>query len=260
MQVRTPLFALALVLAGTSLAGGAVTHGTIRAKPVPTTVVNPSAQMLRTSVQQAATLASVHVTWSTSYGNHSYRNTAEVSQNGGLVTIVSTVGKNKGTASAVVTPTTAYLKADGFSLRSTFNFSAAGASKYAGKWLSFTAKQSLYRTIASTASFSSIISSMSLRAPFTTLKADKIGSKRVVGVRGVAAGASDSSIGEGQTITIYLSTDTGLPVRVVPVSKAASAWCLDFSSWGEPVVIAIPNGAISSSAIHESFRVAEAAL
>ena len=254
MQVRTPLLAMALVLAGTTLAGAAGTHDTIRAKPVPTTVVNPSAQQLRTSVQQAATLASVHVVWSTSYGNHSYRNTAEVSQLGGLVTIVSTVGKNKGSASAVVTPTMAYLKADVFSLRSTFNFSAAGAAKYAGKWLSFTAKQPLYRTISSTASFSSIISSMSLRAPFTTLKADKIGATPVIGIRGVAAGSSDSSIGEGQTITIYLSTETGLPVRVLPLSKAASAWCLDFSSWGEPVVIAVPNGAISSSAIRESFR------
>jgi len=254
MKGRMPLLAIALVLAGTSFAGAVSTHDTIRAKPVPTTVVNPSAQQLRTSVQQAATLASVHVVWTTSYGNHSYRNTAEVSQLGGLVTIVSVVGKNKGTASAVVTPTMAYLKADQFSLRSTFNFSSAGATKYAEKWLSFTPKQPLYRTISSTASFSSIISSMSLRAPFTTLKADKIGSTPVIGIRGIAAGPSDSSIGEGQMITIYLSSATGLPVRVLPLSKAASAWSLDFSSWGEPVVIAAPNGAISSSGIRESFR------
>jgi len=257
MQVRAPLFAVALVLAGSSLASAAVTHDTIRAKPVPTTVLSESAQQLRTSVQQAATLASVHVVWSTSYGNHSYRNTAEVSQLGGLVTIESAVGKNKGIASAVVTPTMAYLKADVFSLRSTFNFSASGASKYARKWLSFSTKQALYRTIASTASFSSIISSMSLRAPFTQLKPEKIGTQSVIGVRGVAAGPADTSIGQGQTITIYLSSDTGLPVRVIPVSKASSAWSLDFSSWGEPVVIAVPNGATASSGIHESFRVAE---
>jgi hypothetical protein len=254
MQARTPLLALALALAGTTVAGAAVSSHSVKAKPVPTTVVNQSAQQLRTSVQQAATLASVHVVWSTSYGNHVYRNTADVSQLGGLVTIESSVGKSKGTASAVLTPTTAYLRGDVFSLRSTFNFSASGAAKYAGKWLSFTSKQPLYRTIASTATFSSIIASMSLRAPFMTLRASTIGATPVVGIRGIAAGPSDSSIGEGQTITIYLSTDTGLPVRVLPVSNASSSWSLNFSSWGEPVVIVEPSGAIASAGIQESFR------
>jgi len=249
VRIRVSLLTLAIVVSSVTAAGATARITESKGKPTTTTTVPPAALIVRAAAQAAISAGSVHAVWTSTYGNHSYTNTVDAGASGGVISISSTVGKLHGQAMAIVTPNFAYVEGDAFSLKNTFNFSTPNSKKYAGKWISFSNQQDLYESMAATGTFSSLLANLNLKAPFVALKSSMLNGVSVTGVQGTAASPTKSSGPSGQVVLVYISTATGLPVRVCPKAGGSYKWNLQFSKWGVPVTVSPPSGAISGSSI-----------
>ncbi len=147
-------------------------------------------------------------------------------------------GKGAGSASILILPHDAYLKATTSILTSIFGMPAADASHYAGHWLYFTPSSSGYKSLSSDVSS---MSGISKQLDLSSVK--KASHPPIDGVKVVAL--AGKSTGTSGTLYLYVpASGPALPVAGLVKEKGPDIH-LTFSSWGKPASITAPPGAVA---------------
>jgi len=143
-----------------------------------------------------------------------------------------------------------YFQADAKAL-SVSNLPGVDTASLAGRWLYLSPGDAGYETISKGMTLASLLNGFKLVAPFTKSAVATRDGQQVVAVTGEPTAAPDLSG------TMYVSvTSEPLPVEF-DVASGASAVRVVFSSWGNPVAVSAPSGAVpaglsSAAASHAS--------
>lgn len=168
----------------------------------------------------------------------------DASRTGGIQRITYTKSGRSGHVIVVVHNDTAFIRGDAFILENYMGFSAAIATKYAGRWISIPKTSSGYSTVSAGVRLASTISEERLSSPLKVLPPAIVHGKHVVVVRGRIAGPN----GQFAVGKVYaLSGSNPLPVYAVENFGASYKATVTYSRWNEKFALPNTAGAIPQS-------------
>jgi hypothetical protein len=198
------------------------------------------AQLVSSSLKAARAQHSVHYVGTASVGNISSTTVGDAASDRGVQYVTYRAGGHTGHVTVRVVANTAYVKGDAFALVSYVGFSAAQATKYAGKWVRIPNTSSAFKSVAEAVRLGSTIDELQLSPPFTKLGTSTMQGQRVIGIRG-----RETQNGITATATLYLrAAGTPLPVAEVATEGAIHVSVI-FSKWNERVTVSAPAGALT---------------
>ena len=164
-------------------------------------------------------------------------------------------GGSQGNATLLVLPGAAYLRGDAAFLRNALGFTASAATQYASKWISFGPNDPGYQQLVAGDTIGSALTESTPSGSLALTPTRTIAGQQVVGVSGGLPPAMARSGATG-TVVLYVSTTAPyLPVEVVEsgaLSGQHGTATISFSSWGEPIVVSAPPGAVPFASLPAS--------
>jgi hypothetical protein len=152
-----------------------------------------------------------------------------------------------GSFTIVAIGSTTYMKADANSLVTFFNaMPAETASKYAGKWLSFTSSDKLYASLRNDITLASVAASLEF------LPAGVKTTSSTIVMTGKPIPSTSTPAGERATATTTISSHTKLPLSQsfsASYKGATEKSSILFSQWGAATIPSAPRGAIAYDSI-----------
>jgi hypothetical protein len=178
---------------------------------------------------------------------------------------IQDVSGSGGDFEILVTGSVAYLKADATALKETFGYDAATSAQYAGTWIAIASDESPYEAVAALVTSESFWGNPQIE-PMESLPAtpSAVADRSTVDGRAVQSVTStihdsDPSTGisvNGTTELTFAADDPHLPLRSTgrtsssgEGSTGTDRYTTTFSSWGEPVHITAPSGAVPYSSL-----------
>jgi hypothetical protein len=228
---------LASAAIGALLVVGMSTH----AAPAAATTSQTPAQLLRAALRDATGRGSVHETESASTAKFAITFSDDVSAPEGTQDIRIA---GEGEVPTIVVNGAAYFVGESQAvLVHYFGFPVALATELRGRWVSVPHSSSAYASVAADATLASALSELSPPASvhLTEIGLSKVDGAAVIGIRGPIPGSDKTP---GGTATFYITDSRNpLPVQIDIVSPKGRATA-DLTSWGEPLSIKPPSGAI----------------
>lgn len=182
---------------------------------------------------------SVHYVSVQKSGTTSLTIVCDAGETSGIQRITFRKSGKTGHITVIVAKRTAYVRGDAFTLQDFMGFRAADAKRFAGAWMLIPSSSHAYATIAEDVTYDSAVDGLKPGGRLANIARRDLGGQAVVGVRG-------TTTAQGQRVvdTLWLAA-TG---KTVPVSRSIVAKngqvTITFSSWGKPVRIGAPRGAI----------------
>jgi hypothetical protein len=244
------------MLGGAPGVAGAST--TTTSSTLPTTGTAPSAQqasllaVLNSALAAATAQKSVHYLQTASAGKQSVTIIADASTSEGRQVVTVQNGTSIGHVTGELTGDKVYFRGDAYGLSSYLGMPTDLASKYKNRWIVFT---------KSSQGFAQSVKTFTIQGPLSVVKLTKgtlsaAGGATVDGqaVTAITGGTTALSTGgKSGTGTLYLaSTGSPLPVRFVGTGSQSAGKAkgeVDFSLWGERVVVPAPRNAIAASKV-----------
>ena len=161
------------------------------------------------------------------------------------------MSSGSGNLDVIFTGGTAYVRGDAYTLYYALAMTHDNAAKYAGQWISIRPTDTPYNQIAQTFTIDGTISSfLPQGTPLIVGKPTKLDGIETTPVTGRAP--ANSTLKSG-VLRVYLSNRTHLPVGsgIVGLSSsgARNSEVVKFLSWGHPVNVTAPQGAVPYSSI-----------
>ncbi len=206
-----------------------------------------SAQSEYQAAVKAAANQSVHFQTDVTQGKVTLQQSGDAGANSGSESLTVHNGKLAEHMTTEVVGRTGYLKGNTTGLQNILGLSAAQASKYAGRWLSFPMSNSNLAQLAAGLLRSQVATELSFSGPFTFVTDTTVNGQHAVGIRGSVSTNNSSSVPE---ILYVPSTGKPLPIEEVtnPGAKAQSTsihGTVTFSNWGEHVAVSAPAHSVS---------------
>ncbi|HVS85706.1 MAG TPA: hypothetical protein VHD91_08740 [Gaiellaceae bacterium] len=201
--------------------------------------VSPAA--LRASIVAAGMAQkSVHYVSASKTPTGSVTIVADAGVSQGIQQITFSKGKKSGHATVIVVRGTAYLRGDAFTLTDFIGIKAAGARRYANRWIVVPSSSAAYGPIAAAVTLASALDGLGAKSGTLSKTASRIGGKAVVGVRSVTKASSGNL-----TDTLWaLAGKQRLPVEEV-VTRNDERVANTYSNWNERVTVAAPKSGVS---------------
>ncbi len=226
----------------------------------PTTTTDTAARAQQTgllaSVNSALSAAtaqrSVHYVQSASAGKQRVTIVADASSSQGRQVVTVHNGSSVGHITGELTGDKVYFRGDAYGLSSYLGMPTNLASKYKNRWIVFT---------KSSQGFAQSVKAFTIQGPLSVVKLTKgtlsaAGATTVDGQAVTAIAGRTTALstgGKSGTATLYLaSSGPPLPVRFVGTgtqSAGSAKGEVDFSLWGERVVVPAPSHAIAASQV-----------
>jgi hypothetical protein len=150
---------------------------------------------------------------------------------------------------------TAYFKGDAFSTADSLDVPDTVAEACAGKWISLVSGDSPYRSVEVAVTTSSALEENVAFRARSELGPSSTGGVEVMGLRGPLTPV-DGQHARGTATLFVTAGGRHLPVRYVEQGTLGSgadatrlAFSMSFSSWGEPVRVTAPSGAVPFSSL-----------
>ena len=161
------------------------------------------------------------------------------------------MSSGSGNLDVIFTGGVAYVRADSYTLYYALALTHANAAKYAGQWISISPSDTPFNQIAQTFTIDGTIASfLPQGTPLIVGKPTKLDGVETTPVTGRAP--ANSTLKQG-VLRVYLSNRTHLPVGSGVVgltsSGARNSEVAKFLSWGRPVNVTAPQGAVPYSSI-----------
>jgi hypothetical protein len=162
---------------------------------------------------------------------------------------------NEGSATLLVLPGMAYLKADASFLQNQLGTSIASASQYAQHWISFQPSYANWTELVAGDTFASALTDATPVGKLSLTAVRTVDGQNVVGVSGDVAADLLPTGARGSEVLYVSIVAPYLPVELVTSGTfqgQSVSSTLTFSDWGERISVAAPSGATPSSALSSS--------
>lgn len=154
-------------------------------------------------------------------------------------------GGHVGHVTVIANATAAYVRGDAFALASYMLFPAAGASKYANRWIVIPKGASGYPTVSAGVRLKPAINALKPTGTLARVPNTVYGGQKVLGVQGKSSAGGKTSLVE----TLYgRAAGAPLPVAVVG-TRGKSRFTVILSRWNERVRVAPPTKATPVSVV-----------
>jgi hypothetical protein len=208
-----------------------------------------ASQVVAASKAAASSEASLHYVSTTKTPTDSVTITGDVSKTEGKQTIVANVDGQIGHVTVELVGGTAYFEGDEPGLATFMGLSQSIAMKYENQWISLTASDTAFSSVAAGLTTSSALLEASIASPLALR-----GTSEKSGQRVLVLGGFDSGTPAGATkkvvipVRLYVQAKgRSLPVLYTAsdtVGKRKESTSVAFSNWGEPVGTTAPPGAV----------------
>jgi hypothetical protein len=211
-------------------------------------------QLLLTARSAAAGESSLHYVATTETTGVAVTISGEVAASEGEQTIVARVPGHVGHVTVALVAGVAYFKGDEPGLADFMRLPQAVAIKFANQWISLARTDAAYASVASGLTTASALSQIAISKPLSLDGTTKKQGQAVLAVKGFDSGTPPgASKRVTASVMLYLATHG----RHLPVSYTASEMLDDkrqsqsvsFSSWGRPVKVTAPSGALPVSSL-----------
>ena len=157
----------------------------------------------------------------------------DVATTSGIQRITFQEGGRTGKVTVLANAGTAYIRGDSFILTSYLGFNAAGAVRYAGKWIRIPHSDRAYAPVSAAVTLRSTIDEFKLNGPLSFLPPKTVAGQKTIGIRG--------TVGKPAAQASLYARAQGTPLPVGEVETFGNA--LDetlLSRWNEPVHVRVP--------------------
>jgi hypothetical protein len=197
-------------------------------------------QALRAAIVSAAgTQKSVHYVSASTNATQTITIVCDAGVGKGIQQISFRQGKKHGHVTVIVVGTNAYLRGDAFTLTNFIGIKAAGATRYANKWIVVPASHPAFQPIAAAVTLTSAIQEFGVNTGTLSTAAGLVAGKKVLGVRATV------KVSTGKAVDTLWARDgqLRLPVEETITRKGLSV-TNTYSNWNERVVVRTPKGAV----------------
>lgn len=232
---------LGLAIAGAACGGGSDAGALDGKSP---------AQILSAGIKTAEAQSSVHYVLQASGQSQAQTITGDAGRNQGIQTVKTGADE----VEVEVVGNLAYLQGNAGGLQHTIGMTAAAAGQYAGRWISVSPSDTLYRPITQAVTLRGVFTQLTPSGSLVKSTPGIVSGHEVIGVRGGLPGTSQGGV-NGDAV-LYVSTASAtLPVGFTGQATSGSKKVTDvgaFSRWGEPLHLTAPSGAVAYSSIPTS--------
>jgi hypothetical protein len=205
--------------------------------------------LVANAVAAANAHQSVHYVQSAKAGSQSVSVVGDVSATQGDQRVTVRNGSSVGHIEGRLASGNVYFRGDAYALASYLGMPTALAQKYKNRWIVFTKSDRGFTQTAKEFTLQGPLSVVSLTGTLSAGPTTMVNRAPVISVKGSTTALS--STGNSGAATLYLaSTGSPLPVRFVGTGKQSAGSAkgqLDFSKWGETVVVVTPTKALAAS-------------
>lgn len=208
-----------------------------------------SAQSQYQAAVKAATNQTVHFQTHVIAGNVTLFQSGDAGDTSGSESITVHNGMITEHMTAEVVGKMGYLNGNKAAVQNILQLTSAQASKYAGKWLSFSVASSPYSQFIGGLLKSQVATELSFSGPFAFAPDATVNGQHAVGIKGTVSANDGTTVHE---ILYVSSTGKPLPIEEVtnPGAKPHTSTehgTVSFTNWGEQVSVSAPAHSVSLS-------------
>lgn len=202
----------------------------------------PSAQALLTSaLRNAVASRGVHESVHEDGSGVSVTMTNDIGSTSGR----QAIDANGGHSVVIVAGGRAYFRGDATALAGYYQFPAAAADTFAGKWIAMRPGDPGYGDVSGAVTLASDFGQFSLNAPLTKRPVTLPDGQRAIAIVGTEAGPTGATV----PATLYVTaTGVTLPIELRAGNQQISQTVI-WADWGRPVSLAAPSGAVAFSTL-----------
>ena len=197
-------------------------------------------QALRAAIVAAAgTQKSVHYVSASTNATQAITIVCDAGAGKGIQQISFKQGKKSGHVTVIVLGTRAYLRGDAFTLTNFIGIKAAGATRYANRWIVVPASHPAFQPIAAAVTLASAIQEFGANTGTLSTTTGLVAGKKVRGVRATV------KVSTGKAIDTLWARDGTLRLPVEEtVTRQGLSVTNTYSKWNERVVVHTPKQAV----------------
>jgi hypothetical protein len=204
----------------------------------------PSAQTKYLAAINAVGDQGVHFASHAKQGNVTFTVTGDTGQKSGAQTLTLKQGSTLEHMSVVLVGSTGYIDGNSTALTDVIGLSKTAATKYAGKWVSFSASKQQYQDLTAGLLDSQVAGELKMNGPYHYGKTKTINGKSATAIVGKVSDDSGNSVAS----TLYVAASgTPLPLEQTtgPSGKGTISGTVEFTKWGQTVAQKAPAHSIS---------------